>query len=150
MTTDLHPCPKCQTPMRTIERSGIHLETCPDCRGIFLDRGELDRLLDLEAATLARRDAVAPGSMPSGVGRPSEPGGGWRPADGPWLADDRVRSAPGPAWDRPRRDRDDDDDDWDDRRGWDRDRDRDRDDRYDGGRRRRGGFLSDLLDGLGD
>jgi Zn-finger nucleic acid-binding protein len=50
----LMPCPKCATPMRTIERSGIHLETCPDCRGMFLDRGELDRLLDLETATSMR------------------------------------------------------------------------------------------------
>lgn len=53
-TTVLMPCPKCTSPMRTIERSGIHLETCPDCRGVFLDRGELDRLLDLETASTMR------------------------------------------------------------------------------------------------
>lgn len=50
------PCPKCATPMRTLERSGIHLETCPECRGIFLDRGELDRLIDLEADAASRFD----------------------------------------------------------------------------------------------
>lgn len=48
--TAVHPCPKCETPMGTIERSGIHLETCRDCRGVFLERGELDRLLDADFA----------------------------------------------------------------------------------------------------
>jgi Zn-finger nucleic acid-binding protein len=35
--------------MTSFERSGITVEQCSGCRGIFLDRGELDRLLDLEA-----------------------------------------------------------------------------------------------------
>lgn len=147
MSTDLHPCPKCQTPMRTIERSGIHLETCPDCRGIFLDRGELDRLLDLEAATLARRDASlgsgAPLAAPPGRPMPTAALSASSPAPGPSTWDQ-----PPPDWDRRRRgdwDDDDDDDDRYGRRGW----DRDRDDR-DGRGRRRGGFLSELLDGLGD
>lgn len=147
MTTDLHPCPKCHAPMRTIERSGIHIESCPDCRGIFLDRGELDRLLDLEAATLARRPAPT-----GGPGTPIEPPLA-APAGG--YPDQRWSQPPSPApsWDRLRRDwDDDDDDDRDERRGWDRDRDDryDRDDRSDRGRRRRGGFLSDLLEGFGD
>jgi uncharacterized protein len=34
--------------MRTYERNGVHVDQCSDCRGIFLDRGELDRLLDAE------------------------------------------------------------------------------------------------------
>ena len=36
--------------MRAQERQGIVIDLCRDCRGMFLDRGELDRLLDLEAA----------------------------------------------------------------------------------------------------
>ena len=43
-------CPKCQGPMRTYERSGITVDQCSDCRGIFLDRGELERLVDAEGA----------------------------------------------------------------------------------------------------
>ena len=43
-------CPKCQGSMRTYERGGVHVEQCSDCRGIFLDRGELDLLIDSEAA----------------------------------------------------------------------------------------------------
>ncbi|CCG03850.1 conserved protein of unknown function [Blastococcus saxobsidens DD2] len=34
--------------MRTYERNGVHVDQCSDCRGIFLDRGELDRLIDAE------------------------------------------------------------------------------------------------------
>ncbi len=41
-------CPKCQGTMRTYERNGVHVDQCGDCRGIFLDRGELDRLIDAE------------------------------------------------------------------------------------------------------
>lgn len=42
-------CPKCQGAMRAYERSGIAVDQCTECRGIFLDRGELERLLDAEA-----------------------------------------------------------------------------------------------------
>ena len=34
--------------MRTYERNGVHVDQCSECRGIFLDRGELDRLIDAE------------------------------------------------------------------------------------------------------
>jgi Zn-finger nucleic acid-binding protein len=43
-------CPKCQGTMRTYERNGVHVDQCADCRGIFLDRGELERLVDAENA----------------------------------------------------------------------------------------------------
>src|SRR5688500_8521170 len=43
-------CPKCQSPMRSYERSGITVDQCTGCRGVFLDRGELERLVDAEGA----------------------------------------------------------------------------------------------------
>jgi hypothetical protein len=43
-------CPKCQGQMRQYERSGVTVDQCTECRGIFLDRGELERLTDAEAA----------------------------------------------------------------------------------------------------
>jgi Zn-finger nucleic acid-binding protein len=43
-------CPKCQGSMRTYERSSITVDQCTECRGIFLDRGELERLVDAEVA----------------------------------------------------------------------------------------------------
>lgn len=41
-------CPKCQGVMRTYARGGLIIELCEDCRGIFLDNGELERLIDAE------------------------------------------------------------------------------------------------------
>jgi len=43
------PCPKCAAEMATYERSGIVVDQCRECRGIFLDRGELERLVDAES-----------------------------------------------------------------------------------------------------
>jgi hypothetical protein len=34
--------------MRSYERSGVTVDQCSECRGIFLDRGELERLVDAE------------------------------------------------------------------------------------------------------
>lgn len=36
--------------MRTYERNGVHIEQCGDCRGLFLDRGELERLVEAESS----------------------------------------------------------------------------------------------------
>jgi Zn-finger nucleic acid-binding protein len=36
--------------MRAYERNGVTVDQCADCRGIFLDRGELERLVDAESA----------------------------------------------------------------------------------------------------
>lgn len=40
-------CPSCKDPVLVIsERKGIEIDYCPDCRGIWLDRGELDKILE--------------------------------------------------------------------------------------------------------
>ena len=49
-------CPKCQGSMRAYERNGVTIDQCRECRGVFLDRGELDRLIDAEE----KRYAAAP------------------------------------------------------------------------------------------
>jgi Zn-finger nucleic acid-binding protein len=41
-------CPKCGSEMRTYERNGVHVDQCTGCKGIFLDRGELERLTEAE------------------------------------------------------------------------------------------------------
>lgn len=41
-------CPKCQAVMRSYERNGINVDQCSGCSGIFLDRGELERLIQAE------------------------------------------------------------------------------------------------------
>jgi hypothetical protein len=47
-------CPKCQSPMRSYERNGVTVDQCTGCRGVFLDRGELERLVDAEGAYYER------------------------------------------------------------------------------------------------
>ena len=41
-------CPKCQGQMRQYERNGVVVDQCSECRGLFLDRGELERLTSAE------------------------------------------------------------------------------------------------------
>jgi Zn-finger nucleic acid-binding protein len=53
-------CPKCGSDMRAYERNGVTIDQCTGCRGIFLDRGELERLTDAEAAFYGSRTAPAP------------------------------------------------------------------------------------------
>ena len=38
------PCPKCSVAIHTIAFRGVEVEVCPSCDGIFLDKGEVDRL----------------------------------------------------------------------------------------------------------
>ena len=42
-------CPRCQGKMRPFERNGVTVDVCKQCRGVFLDRGELDLLMAAEA-----------------------------------------------------------------------------------------------------
>ena len=39
-------CPNCSTKLHMTERKGLEIDFCPDCRGVWLDRGELDRILE--------------------------------------------------------------------------------------------------------
>jgi Zn-finger nucleic acid-binding protein len=46
-------CPTCKTPLSIADRSGIEIDFCPTCRGVWLDRGELDKILERSAAAFA-------------------------------------------------------------------------------------------------
>ena len=39
-------CPKCNIALVVADRNGIEIDYCPDCRGIWLDRGELDKIIE--------------------------------------------------------------------------------------------------------
>lgn len=41
-------CPRDGSPMRHEIRSGVEVDWCPQCKGVWLDRGELDKLIDRE------------------------------------------------------------------------------------------------------
>lgn len=47
-------CPKCGGQMRSYERNGVTVDQCTECRGVFLDRGELERLIDAESSHYER------------------------------------------------------------------------------------------------
>lgn len=44
-------CPIDQTTLLINQRSGIELDYCPECRGVWLDRGELDKIILKEQDT---------------------------------------------------------------------------------------------------
>ncbi|NUZ06915.1 zf-TFIIB domain-containing protein [Piscinibacter koreensis] len=47
-------CPVCQNVTLVMsERQGIEIDYCPNCRGVWLDRGELDKIIDKSAALAA-------------------------------------------------------------------------------------------------
>lgn len=43
------PCPVCRVPLVMSERQGVEIDYCPQCRGVWLDRGELDKILERNA-----------------------------------------------------------------------------------------------------
>lgn len=65
-------CPSCRVSLVMSERSGIEIDYCPQCRGIWLDRGELDKIIE----RAARDSAPAPVQQPvqqQGYAQPSQP-----------------------------------------------------------------------------
>lgn len=67
-------CPKCQAPMRSYERNSVHVDQCTQCRGIFLDRGELERLVDAESSWHGSGQPQQPQQPPAGGGQASSLG----------------------------------------------------------------------------
>jgi Zn-finger nucleic acid-binding protein len=50
------PCPSCGGQLVQLERSGVHIDACRNCRGVWLDRGELDTILQRERQVVASHD----------------------------------------------------------------------------------------------
>ena len=50
-------CPRCETDLAISERQGIEIDRCPSCRGVWLDRDELDKIITRSAAAPAKPDA---------------------------------------------------------------------------------------------
>ena len=53
-------CPIDATDLVMSERQGVEIDYCPSCRGVWLDRGELDKILDRAADTAAVRSGGTP------------------------------------------------------------------------------------------
>jgi Zn-finger nucleic acid-binding protein len=114
-------CPVCGEKLREIERSGVMVDICPSCKGVWLDRGEIEKLIGAEA-----KEGVV---IPIAAGRANQ------------VQDDR----------RERGEHDDDSHDYDkDRRDDSRHREDDRSHGYSSSSRpRRSSLLSDILGGFG-
>jgi Zn-finger nucleic acid-binding protein len=54
-------CPVCRAALVMSERQGIEIDYCPSCRGVWLDRGELDKIIE--------RSAIEPAPAPRSVPR---------------------------------------------------------------------------------
>lgn len=58
-------CPTCpDSTLAIADRAGIEIDYCPNCRGVWLDRGELDRIIERSAAEPANATARPVGTRP--------------------------------------------------------------------------------------
>ena len=53
-------CPTDGTTLTMSERSGIEIDYCPECRGVWLDRGELDKIIERSFAHQATAAPAPP------------------------------------------------------------------------------------------
>jgi uncharacterized protein len=58
-------CPVCKTPeLLMADRQGIEVDYCPTCRGMWLDRGELDKLIERAADEVGPQGQASAASAP--------------------------------------------------------------------------------------
>jgi len=48
-------CPSCMVELKIAERQEVEIDYCPQCRGVWLDRGELDKIIDRSRKATSRR-----------------------------------------------------------------------------------------------
>jgi Zn-finger nucleic acid-binding protein len=58
-------CPIDGTTLQMTDRQGIEIDYCPQCRGVWLDRGELDKIIERSASW-------EPAAEPAPTGRPEK------------------------------------------------------------------------------
>ena len=63
-------CPTDGSILTMSERHGIEIDYCPSCRGVWLDRGELDKILD-RAAAQQPGSVVTSSAPPRGCSTPT-------------------------------------------------------------------------------
>ncbi len=72
-------CPICTTPdLLMTERQGIEIDYCPQCRGVWLDRGELDKIIERSLRELAAPAAAPTAQVPRPLPPPYDGGHGYR------------------------------------------------------------------------
>ncbi len=48
-------CPVCKVELKMADRQGVEIDYCPQCRGVWLDRGELDKIIERAPSAYAER-----------------------------------------------------------------------------------------------
>ena len=88
-------CPTDGTVLVMSERSGIEIDYCPTCRGVWLDRGELDKIIDRSLD----QSPAAPAAPPARQPMPHQDSGYQRPgyADAQY-SDQRYRKKRKESW----------------------------------------------------
>jgi uncharacterized protein len=130
-------CPVCDERLRQVEKLGVEIDICPGCKGVWLDRGELDKIIELVS-----NSNVAPDTAPSRLDTPI--------VQAPYQNVGDDRSDGRPAYREEYRDREHHRDE----------HDRDRDERYREdrpgderetrrGKSKRGGILGEIFDIFG-
>jgi uncharacterized protein len=79
-------CPVCRVPLAMSERQGIEIDYCPQCRGVWLDRGELDKIIERSAPP--EQSGTQPSQPQPSQPQPSQPlhqSGGGSPWSGGGL-----------------------------------------------------------------
>ncbi|MDO9176542.1 MAG: zf-TFIIB domain-containing protein [Actinomycetota bacterium] len=76
-------CPTCpESVLVMADRSGIEIDYCPTCRGVWLDRGELDKIIERSATAPAATPAAPTRILPADAGTPA-PQPNYQPAAQP-------------------------------------------------------------------
>ena len=57
-------CPIDDSPLSVSSREGVEIDFCPQCRGVWLDRGELDKIIDRAANVLSATPTAATAPEP--------------------------------------------------------------------------------------
>lgn len=65
-------CPIDGTTLVMSERQGIEIDYCPSCRGVWLDRGELDKIIERSSAAEQPAAPPPPPSQPYGAPPPQQ------------------------------------------------------------------------------
>ena len=134
----------CDERLRAVDRHGVEIDICPACKGVWLDRGELDKILEMASASDANAPAAAESAGPSTqpvapLASPAQPVNARPAADDP-----RYNREP----ERRKHDDGDDDDEREHGRGRTDEHGESRE-QQGRGRGRRGSWLSDILGGFG-
>ena len=85
-------CPVCEERLRSVDRFGVQIDVCPDCKWIWLDRGELEKIIEMAGAPQsAEHGRNAEGAVPFRHGEHDDPDDHEDEADHGRYREDNLR-----------------------------------------------------------